>query len=171
MLNDLNKRPNGEGQPERDVRPAGENHAVGEREVPLLSGNAYAAMHRWLDGEGTAAEAMRGEAARYVDLWRHIGAESERYQSATAPAGLTERIMAALPDAVPQRTELRMSASAATVAFATTAATAHAPVSLVAPTETSWWQRPVELNHGTALAAAAGLLLFGAVLGSAFGGR
>lgn len=175
MLDELNKRPSGEGQAERAPRLEVESPAVVDREVPLVTGPAYAAMHRWLDGEATAAEAARGDAARYVELWRRVGAETERHRRAKAPAGLTDRIMAALPDAVPQRSELRITPTAtplaAAAASAATTATASAPVSLVTPTESSWWQRPVEMNPGVALVAAAGLLALGAVLGSALRGQ
>lgn len=174
MLDELNKRPGADAQLERASRPEADASPVGDREVPLLTGNPYAAMHRWLDGEATLAEANRGEAARYVELWRRIGAESDRVRHAKAPAGLTDRIMAALPDAAPaQRPEMRMAAAPLTLATATAAAAPAVamPVAPAATAESSWWQRPVEMNPGVALVAAAGLVALGAVLGSALRGQ
>ena len=173
MLEDLNKRPSADAQLERASRPEAEAPTMADREVPLLTGNQYAAMHRWLDGEGTVGEVDRGEAARYVELWRRIGAESERIRHAKAPAGLTDRIMAALPDAAPQaRAEARTQSAPLTLATAAASGAAlELPVSPVAPVEHSWWQRPVEMNPGVALVAAAGLIALGAVLGSALRGQ
>ena len=171
MLEDLNKRPSADAQTERASRPEAEAPTMVDREVPLLTGNQYAAMHRWLDGEGTVSEANRGEAARYVELWRRVGAESERVRRAKAPAGLTERIMAALPDAAPQtRSEVRAASAPLTLATASGPAL-EMPVAPAASVESSWWQRPVEMNPGVALVAAAGLLALGAVLGSALRGQ
>jgi len=80
--------------------------------------------------------------------------------------------MAALPDAAPQtRAEVRATASL-TLATATVAGPAlEMPASPTAQVESSWWQRPVEMNPSVALVAAAGLVALGAVLGSALRGQ
>jgi hypothetical protein len=78
-----------------------------DREVPLTQDLGSAtrvlapAVHAWLDGELPEASVRRGETARDVDFWRHIGQESERRRHTRMPLELEARIMAALPHSVP----------------------------------------------------------------------
>ena len=137
MLDDLSKRPNG-GDSHRDRAPRTPQPAgpLADREVPLASARPLEAMHRWLDGEGSEADALRGESARYVELWRRIEAETERRRHLATPAHLQDRIMLAIPHDLPQ------------------------PAA-----ETALWRRKsVEVTPLTAAAAAAGLLALGVVL-------
>ena len=98
MLDDLNMRPNQDGQRESNARPVVESTVVGDREVPIAVTSPFEAMHRWLDGEATEQEAMRdSDSARYVELWRRVGSEIGRRRDTEAPAGLQSRIMAAIP--------------------------------------------------------------------------
>jgi hypothetical protein len=71
---------------------------------------------------------------RQVEFWSRIGVEAEARRQVKTPVHLQEAIMAALPDRAPQ-----------------TAADA-------------WWHRPVTMTPAVALAAAAGLLVVGAML-------
>ena len=56
------------------------------------------AIHQWLDGDTSEAEARRAD-AKQVDLWKMIGTETEQRRRVTAPAHLAANIMAALPAA------------------------------------------------------------------------
>jgi hypothetical protein len=180
MLNDPNMRPNGDGHRERELgspsRLSGQ-HAMplADREVPIATSSPFEAMHRWLDGELSEAEAARdAESARYVELWRSGGRATERGASVRAPADLSARIMAALPGATmasqPQRVvESPMAASPVAAASVTreVAPTAAAP----STSSSTWWQRPIELNPTTAMAAAAGLVALGLAVGAAMKGQ
>ena len=82
---------------------SGADRPLADREVPL-SGMAAAdsapalAIHQWLDGDTSEAEARRAD-AKQVDLWKMIGTETEQRRRVTAPAHLAANIMAALPAA------------------------------------------------------------------------
>jgi len=78
--------------------------ALTDREVPLGSGSGNAALHAWLDGEGSMAAAVQAD-RRQVEFWSRLNAEVEVRRQAAAPADLTESIMAALPDTAPQPLE------------------------------------------------------------------
>ena len=71
--------------------------ALTDREVPLGSGPGNAALHAWLDGEGSMAAAAQAD-RRQVEFWSRLNAEVEVRRQVAAPADLTESIMAALPD-------------------------------------------------------------------------
>jgi hypothetical protein len=134
MLNHSDPR-GGESQVRRDRanNAPTDTPALTDREVPLGSGHGNAALHAWLDGEGSMAAAAQAD-RRQVEFWSRIGAEAEARRQVKTPVHLQEAIMAALPDRAPQ-----------------------AAVD-------SWWQRPVTMTPAVALAAAAGLLVVGAVL-------
>jgi hypothetical protein len=78
--------------------------ALTDREVPLGSGSGNAALHAWLDGEGSMAAAAQAD-GRQVEFWSRLNAEVEVRRQVAAPADLTESIMAALPDTAPQPLE------------------------------------------------------------------
>jgi hypothetical protein len=169
MMDELSNLPNREAHQDAPSRPSGAQ-PVTDREVPLVSATPFEAMHRWLDGEAREADALADpESARYVALWRRVGQETARRRTATvASPDVTDRIMAALPGR-PQ-TAVRADRISAAVAAAAPVAAAPAPAA-VAPEATAWWQRPVELNGATALAAAAGLVALGLLVGNAFRGQ
>jgi hypothetical protein len=137
MLNEPNAQ-GGEGSLGRDQARNARRSApsLTDREVPLDPTRKLAALHAWLDGEGSATTVADGEGTEYVDLWNRINVETERRRQVSAPVDLTQRIMAALPTTAPQ-------------------AVAE-----------SWWDRPLALKPLTALAAAAGLVALGAAIGS-----
>ena len=168
MLDDLNKDPRGEAQ--RDgARPAGRAAGMADREIPIVSAAPFDAMHRWLDGEGSEAEATRDvESARYLALWRRVGQETARRGSQRLSSDFTSRVMGALPGGTPVRADLALVGASAAMASAPTIAVAapHA-----APAATSWWQGHLEVNRVTALAAATGLVAVGLLLGTAFRGH
>jgi hypothetical protein len=99
MLDDLNAR-DGEGTSgrERPVRAPEFAQPLADREVPL---NAVTAaddvVNRWLDGDAPEPVALRGDAARHVDFWKHVNAETERRRRMVTPAHLAAQIMEALP--------------------------------------------------------------------------
>ncbi|HEX6630134.1 MAG TPA: hypothetical protein VF048_03545 [Gemmatimonadaceae bacterium] len=163
MLDDLNKRPNADGQRDPASRVPGPGSPMADREVPIPAATPFDAMHRWLDAEGSEAEALRDEeSARYVALWRRVDTETAGRRSARAPRDLTDRIMNALPGAGPQVGRAELARSAAT-------ATAAAPRLAIASTPAveraeSWWERPIELNPRTAVLAAAGFTAMGFLL-------
>jgi hypothetical protein len=78
--------------------PAG---ALTDREVPLDNNRSMAALHAWLDGEGSMAAVAEGDAQRYVDFWTRLNSETERRRQVKTPVDLQERIMQALPEAAP----------------------------------------------------------------------
>lgn len=167
MMDELSNLPNRDAQQDAPSRPSGAQ-PVTDREVPLVSATPFEAMHRWLDGEAREADALADpESARYVALWRRVGQETARRRTATvASPDVTDRIMAALPG----RAQTAVRGDRVAAVSAPIAAAAPAPVA-VAPEATAWWQRPVELNGATALAAAAGLVALGLVVGNAFRGQ
>lgn len=129
--------------------------SMADREVPIVQPDTYDAMHRWLDGEATEAEARDSDAGHHVEMWRRIGAEAASRRQAAAPQGLTDRIMAAIPGG-----QMTMASPAAA------AAAPELRLAVAAPAEeASWWQRPLELTPATALLAAGGLLTVGALIG------
>ena len=167
MMDELSNLPNRDAQHDAPSRPSGAQ-PVTDREVPLVSATPFEAMHRWLDGEAREADALADpESARYVALWRRVGQETARRRTATvASPDVTDRIMAALPG----RAQTAVRADRVAAVSAPIAAAAPAAVA-AAPEATAWWQRPVELNGATALAAAAGLVALGLVVGNAFRGQ
>ena len=165
MMDELSNLPNRDAHQDAPSRPSGAQ-PVTDREVPIVSATPFEAMHRWLDGEAREADALADpESARYVALWRRVGQETARRRTATvASPDVTDRIMAALPGR-PQ-TAVRADRVAAVAA-----PVAAAPAAIAAPDATAWWQRPVELNGATALAAAAGRVALGLIVGNAFRGQ
>ena len=161
MLDDMNMHREQAGT-RQDRSHQQERPVVGDREVPLNGGAPLAAMHRWLDGEGREAEALRNpDSAQHVEFWHRMSAELGERGRVGAPAGLTDRIMAAIP---------AMPAEAAVVAAPVEAAAAPAiaPTSAVPETVTQR-QKQVELNQTTALMIAAGLVALGLIIGVALG--
>lgn len=163
MLDDLNKRPNADGQRDAGQRAPDRGSPMADREVPIPAATPFEAMHRWLDAEGTEAEAQQDtESARYVALWRRVDAEAASRRSARAPRDLTDRIMNALPGAAPlsgRAEAVRPTAVAAAVAPKLTLASAA-----TAEVAESWWERPIELSPKTAVLAAAGFTAIGFLL-------
>ena len=168
MMDELSNLPNRDAQQDAPSRPSGAQ-PVTDREVPLVSATPFEAMHRWLDGEAREADALADpESARYVALWRRVGQETARRRTATvASPDVTDRIMAALPG----RAQTAVRADRISAAVAAAAPVVAAPAPVAASDTTAWWQRPVELNGATALAAAAGLVALGLVVGNAFRGQ
>ncbi|HEU4632011.1 MAG TPA: hypothetical protein VFS08_19835 [Gemmatimonadaceae bacterium] len=168
MLDDLNKRPNADGQRDAAARTPGQGLPMADREVPIPAATPFEALHRWLDAEGSEAEAARDpEAARFVALWRRMDAEAASRRATRAPRDLTDRIMNALPGAAPLTGRAEMG-RAETVRVAATA-TAAAPrlsiaASAAAEPTTSWWERPMEVSPRTAVLAAAGFTALGFLL-------
>jgi hypothetical protein len=173
MLDDMKKSP-GEGAPRdgahrdgmrRTDRPA----AMADREIPIVAAAHFEAMHRWLDGEATAAVAEQDpESARYVALWRRVGQETARRSSHRLSSDFTSRVMSALPGGAPSPADLALAGGTVTATAAPSLVVAPA-ARLDAPT-TTWWQGSLELNRGTALAAATGLVAVGLLLGAALRG-
>lgn len=170
MLDDLNMRRGQDGaRPDRARQP--ESPIVGDREVPINPNNPLDAMHRWLDGEGRETDARRDpESARHVELWHRLGAELGERRQEAAPAGLTDRIMASIPSAFDQAGIGAAQSVVAGVAPLEVARASVAPASVAPATAAGWWQRPMELNPATILAAAAGLVALGLAIGVALRG-
>lgn len=100
MYDDLNERPETTG-PARErakpVKPAVDR----EVEIPLPRHTTPAAVHAWLDGDLPQAAVMRGETSRDVEFWNHINAELDVRRHMKTPAYVYDKIMEALPEAVP----------------------------------------------------------------------
>lgn len=170
MLDNLNMHPSSDGQRDSHSRPTSESHRVGDREVPINAISPFDAMHRWLDGEAGEAEARRDtDSARYVALWRRIGAEASHRRFEAAPANIVANVMSAIPGGM-----------ADSAAF-TAPVVRDVPVNRIASVDSSsaaatatadnWWHRPLELNAATALATAAGLVALGLAVGAALRGN
>jgi hypothetical protein len=85
------------------ARPAS-NAPMADREVPLPGSEAFgstpAAVHAWLDGEASEADARQAD-AKQVALWVRISEETSARRRMTTPSYVQQRIMDALPDARP----------------------------------------------------------------------
>ncbi len=91
---------------------------LADREVPLPGSEAFgstpAAVHAWLDGEASEADARAAD-AKQVAMWSRIADETTARRRMTTPSYVQQRIMDALPDARPAM------ATATSVAAGTTA--------------------------------------------------
>lgn len=164
MLDNLNVHPSSDGQRDSHSRPASENHRIGDREVPINVTSPFDAMHRWLDGEAGEAEARRDtDSARYVALWRRIGAEAGHRRAEAAPADIVASVMSAIPADV--------AVVGAVIARDVPVSRVAAADSSAAATADSWWHRSLEMNAATALATAAGLVALGLAVGAALRGN
>jgi hypothetical protein len=104
MLDHTNA-PNGESPLDRNRAHTAPAPALTDREVPIENTRKMAALHAWLDGEGSLAAATQGETGRYVEFWSRVNTETEVRRQVTAPVDLPQRIMEALPQATPQAIE------------------------------------------------------------------
>jgi hypothetical protein len=93
----------GHNTPHRDTagdRPA-TDRPLADREVPLPGMAAsedpsVIAIHQWLDGELTEADARRAD-AKQVAMWNRIAVETDQRRRMATPAHVAANIMAALP--------------------------------------------------------------------------
>jgi hypothetical protein len=76
------------------ARPEADSFA--DREVPLRGVRPAMPVQQWLDGETSEAVARAASPAD-VDVWSALGAAYGDKKQIMAPAGLADRIMAALP--------------------------------------------------------------------------
>lgn len=98
---------------------------MADREVPLPGaelGAAPAAVHAWLDGEGTESEARLAD-SRQAALWARINDETAARRRMTTPAHVSARIMDALPASAPALAAQTVARTATTVAAPAAAAT------------------------------------------------
>jgi hypothetical protein len=104
----------------RDAGRPTNNAPLADREVPLPGaelGSTPVAVHAWLDGEASEADARLAD-AKQVALWNRITEETTARRRMTTPAHVQANIMNALPVATPSLAA-SVSASAAPVAAAT----------------------------------------------------
>ena len=98
-----------------------------DREVPLpgSAGDSMsmAALHQWLDGERSAADATLDPTQ--VALWSRLSAETDRRRQVTVPDGFLDRVMSALPSV-----ESTIEAQPVTATSPQIAPTAGVPLSL-----------------------------------------
>jgi hypothetical protein len=100
MYDDLNERPETTGSARERAKPI--KPAVDrEVEIPLPKHTTSAAVHAWLDGDLPQAAVMRGETSRDVEFWNSINSELDVRRRMQTPAYVYDRIMEALPEAVP----------------------------------------------------------------------
>jgi hypothetical protein len=157
MLEPLNPQ-EGHDRPALGREPAGADAAkpVADREVPLPGtelGATPAAVHAWLDGEGTEGDARLAD-PRQAALWSRIAEETAARRRLTTPAHVAAQIMQAIPATAP--------APAATASMATASA-ASEPVSARRATAATVAESAggITLSPAAALAAAAGLIALG----------
>ncbi len=102
----------------RDAGRLANGAPLADREVPLPGNEAFGttppAVHAWLDGEASEADARAAD-ARQVALWSRIETETSARRRMTTPSYVSQRIMDALPDARPSVAAVA-STSAATAA-------------------------------------------------------
>jgi hypothetical protein len=82
-------------------RPTGDSGRLADREVPIELTRTPDLIHAWLDGELAESQVRGSESARHVNFWKRLDSDLEVRRQAMAPVDLTERIMAALPNAAP----------------------------------------------------------------------
>lgn len=144
-----------------EPRPGADEARLTDREVPLPGtealGSTPAAVHAWLDGEGTEADALQADAAQ-VALWNRIGEETMVRRRMTTPADLQSRIMDALPAAAP-------SAAMAAGAVSATAATTATRTASAAPAADG----RIALSPFAAAVSATGLIALGFLLARMLG--
>ena len=102
MLDRHEPQDSGNGaKPHRDVATDAGNadRRMADREVPLpgTAGSSSLAVHQWLDGDLTEADARRAD-VRQVEFWSRMATETERRRRMTTPAHVLGNVMAALPD-------------------------------------------------------------------------
>jgi hypothetical protein len=102
MLDRHEPQDSGNGaKPHRDVATdaAQADRRMADREVPLpgTPGTSSLAVHEWLDGDLSEADARRAD-ARQVEFWTRMASETDRRRRMTTPAHVLGNVMAALPD-------------------------------------------------------------------------
>ena len=101
MHNDFNSDKSREDRGRRADNGEGAR-PLADREVPLPSRKeATSVMHQWLDGEVPEAAVRAAGGDRELRFWSALGGELEMRRQVTAPVGLADRIMAALPQNTP----------------------------------------------------------------------
>ena len=121
----------------RTVTPTGAaaDRPLADREVPL-PGLAAAddptmlAIHQWLDGEATEAEARRAD-GKQVDMWKLVATDTQRRRQSVTPSHVMANLMSALPE---KQVVTQMAAPTAT---ATTNTTIGLPFTMVVAVGTS----------------------------------
>jgi hypothetical protein len=90
----------------RRARRSERERPLVDREVPLdrhVTGRVLApAVHAWLDGELPEAAVRQGETQRDVDFWKALNEAAAERRHLRTPINLEQRIMAALPQTLPQ---------------------------------------------------------------------
>jgi len=133
----------------RDAGRPNHDAPLADREVPLPGaelGATPVAVHAWLDGEASEADARLAD-AKQVALWNRITEETSARRRMTTPTHVHANIMNALP--------------AATPSLATSVSAATAPVAVATGM--------IALSPVTAVLAAAGLIAVGFLLARLFG--
>jgi len=106
MFDDLHNpdhRRSSESERRRGARFDDQSRVLSDREVPLGQRDGMApALHGWLDGELPEAAVRKGDLARHAEMWRRINREASQLRHLRTPNGVEDRIMAAVPQTVPQ---------------------------------------------------------------------
>ena len=89
----------GQNLPPRD-RPV--SRPMADREVPLpglaaADDPSMVAIHQWLDGESSEADARRVD-SKQVDMWNRVADETSRRRRMVTPSYVAANIMSALPE-------------------------------------------------------------------------
>jgi hypothetical protein len=82
-------------------RTSDDGSRMADREVPIELTRTPDLVHAWLDGEIPESSVRGAEAVRHVEFWKRVDHDLEVTRQMHAPADLTERIMAALPETTP----------------------------------------------------------------------
>jgi len=75
------------------------DRGMADREVPLpgAPGTSSLAVHQWLDGDLSEADARHAD-DKQVEFWSRMASETDRRRRMQTPAHVMGRVMAALPD-------------------------------------------------------------------------
>ena len=94
--------PHGRADGNRDsIKNESNGSHLSDREVPLNPRRTPAAVHAWLDGEASMADAVRAEASKDVEFWNRLNEQAEERRHMRTPVHVQQRIMEAIPRSSP----------------------------------------------------------------------
>jgi len=126
----------GRDLPKRESTGESADRPLMDREVPLpgmeaSNDPAVLAIHQWLDGDLSEADARRAD-ARQVALWSRISTETDQRRRMATPTHVMANIMAALPaTAAAPNVVVEVAKTTSTATFTEAAQTAGVSTTMV----------------------------------------
>lgn len=93
-MDNLDPRDAGHEEP-APRKPAEQEPAVTDREVPLSSAHTTDSIHAWLDGENVSEKQLHAAEKEY-EFWRRVEAETGKRRRMKTPSPLAGEIMKAI---------------------------------------------------------------------------